>query len=128
MGIEDVNGVPLDGDAVAAAQKIDQQQAVLLDNAVSVVIGTVIRGLSVGAPGVDPAALMNLIAWRVGHVMSNSFRVDDIATMTKLRGDMRKAFTDGLNSVPVTSRLAAPAAPAQDTRAFIDKIRRNGHG
>jgi hypothetical protein len=81
----------------AAASAIEQQ----LDPVVRQVIGTMIRGLLVSAPGIQPHILLNSIARQTGSLLAGAV-TSDLATVLTLRKGMKDAFGNGVAKEKIT--------------------------
>jgi hypothetical protein len=81
----------------AATSAIEQQ----LDPVVRQVVGTVIRGLLVSAPGVPPHLLLNSIARQTGSLLAGAITAD-LATVLSMRKGFKDAFGNGVAREKVT--------------------------
>lgn len=59
------------------------------------VIGTMVRGVMTGTPGVPPHLVLNAISWMTGHIVASSINAD-IATLVAVRRGFRECFEDGI--------------------------------
>ena len=103
----DMNGAgPLDELPRALQPMPIDQMIALLDPAVSQVIGTMVRGLLVSAPGCPPHIILNLIAWKTGHFLADAVKAD-LSALLMLRKGIKEAFDDGIRKTPM-SHIEAP--------------------
>jgi hypothetical protein len=75
-----------------------------LEPGMRAVCGTMVRGLLVSSPGVNPAILLNLIAFHTGNMLAQSLQ-GDIATLHTLREGFREAFKEGIKAAPLIKPL-----------------------
>jgi hypothetical protein len=64
------------------------------------VVGTVLRGLLVSAPGFPPHVVMSVIAWQTGNLMADALQAD-IATAVTLRKLFMDLFCDGVRKAKI---------------------------
>ena len=102
-----------DSEARAVAAEGAKINAALkgLDQPIRQVIGTMMRGLMVSAPGVPPHVLLNAIAWQTGNLMAGAIQ-GDLATVLSLRKGFKDAFADGISK----SAIATPPMPGAATK------------
>ena len=106
----DMNGAgPLDELPRALQPMPIDQMIALLDPAVSQVIGTMVRGLLVSAPGCPPHIILNLIAWKTGHFLADAVKAD-LSALLMLRKGIKEAFDDGIRKTPMHME-ASPMPP-----------------
>jgi hypothetical protein len=89
--------------ATEHAQKIAQ-----LNVAARQVIGVLVRGLMVSAPGVAPIENVCVAAFQYGAILGDCFE-GDLVTILGLRKQMKDAFDKGMNSVTPSQATAPPA-------------------
>jgi hypothetical protein len=77
-----------------------------LSGPVRQVIGTVMRGLLVSAPGYAPHIVMSVIAWQAGNIMAEAMQAD-IASSIQLRKLFMDSFSDGVRK----AKLVQPMGP-----------------
>jgi hypothetical protein len=117
-----MNGAGPPDDLPRAPQQMPIERMIaLLDPAVSQVIGTMVRGLLVSAPGCPPHVILNLIAWKTGHFLADAVKAD-LSALLMLRKGIKDAFDDGIKKTPM-SHIEAPMPPSETTLA--DRLRRN---
>jgi hypothetical protein len=104
------NGAAAVPDADPAATIQAKAQAVL-DAAVRQVLGTVIRGLLVSAPGTQPHVLLNTIARVTGALCAGAVQAD-LQVLFQLRKGFKDAFDEGVKSI----KPQAPPAPMPTQR------------
>lgn len=71
---------------------------------IRVVVGTMVRGLFVALSEAPANVVANMIAWQVANHLGNAFAADDLGTLFALRGDMKKAFEDGIAKAKISPR------------------------
>jgi len=76
------------------------------------VVGTVLRGLLVSAPGVAPHVLLNVVAWQTGNLLAGAIQAE-LTTHFELRKGFKEAFADGIQK----SKMSQPAAGPMPTMA-----------
>lgn len=109
-----INGTKLVGeDDPPAAAPTQAQEATLaaktralLDAQIGQTIGTVVRGILVSAPGVDPRELLSAIARTTGNVCASSV-AGELPAVLMIRKAMKEAFDEGVNKAPVIQPGAA---------------------
>lgn len=98
--MSEINGAQIQPEAKQDDFMALNAQAKALQGPVRIVMGTVIRGLLVSAPGIQPAMVLNVIAWTAGHILASSLK-GDLATLLQIRTALKKAFEEGIKSVSV---------------------------
>ncbi len=98
-----------------AAQPISAEAALsqvekMIDPVVRQVVGTVVRGLLVSAPGVPPHVLLNAIARQTGSLLAGAVTAD-LATVLSLRKGFKDAFAAGVQNEKITQN-PVPQAPS----------------
>ncbi len=66
------------------------------------VIGTMIRGLLVSAPGIAPHVLLSAIAWECGNLVAGAVQ-GDLSTILQLRKSFKNSFDDGVAKAQITT-------------------------
>lgn len=89
-----------------------QESKVALNKACNLVMGTVVRGVMTGAPGVPPDEVLGTMVFQLGAVLSTSLQ-GDLVTLLKLRKTLKDSFEKGLAAVPPKQ---APVPPDAATR------------
>jgi len=74
---------------------------------VRIVMGTMVRGLLISSPGVQPHIVMNAIAWQIGNMLASSIQSDNLPALLQLR----KGFTDAFNDGMAKGKIIAPEMP-----------------
>lgn len=74
------------------------------------VLGVLIRGLMVSAPGVPPEVLVNAIARQTGALLATSI-TGDLSSVLGVRKGFKDAFADGVAKTPVLPAVPPVAAP-----------------
>ena len=64
------------------------------------VIGVMMRGLLVSAPGIAPHMILTTIAWEMGNLMAEALQAD-IASTVQLRKLFLDSFADGVRKAPL---------------------------
>lgn len=82
-----------------------------LNGPTKLVIGTMIRGLQVSAPGIEPAAILHVIAWHTGNLLASAVQGDPLVN-AQARNGFRDAFEDGMKKAPTPSSIMRPGARA----------------
>lgn len=72
----------------------------MIGPAVGQVIGTMIRGLLVSAPGVPPHVLLHAIAWQTGNMLASTIQAD-LSTLLSMRKSFKEAFHDGVTKAKI---------------------------
>lgn len=108
-------------DDKTAAQPITPAAALsqlekMIDPVVRQVVGTVVRGLLVSAPGVPPHVLLNVIARQTGSLLAGALTAD-LATVLQLRKGFKDAFAAGVQN----EKIQQNPIPQQPTMAVARK-------
>lgn len=90
---------------VATAAQIEA-----LTPGVKQVVGTMMRGLMVSAPGVPPHLLLSVFCWQCGNLCGEAL-VGDIASMIEIRNTFRESFLDGLQKAKLVQPIRPGAMP-----------------
>ena len=101
----DGNGNPSPGQLAQQGPTTEQmaataEQFAALAPPVRQVIGTVLRGLLVSAPGIPPHIIMSVVAWQAGNLMAEALQAD-IATAIQLRKLFNDSFADGVRKAKI---------------------------
>lgn len=108
----EMNGKTEDPRAAVAA--VNQVQApnpqMVLDAQVRQLLGILLRGLLVSAPGVQPHDLLNSVSRQTGSLVAGSLQ-GDLATMLRVRKGFKDAFAEGVQGVPIQQPGQAPEPP-----------------
>ena len=119
-------------DDKTAAQQITPAAALsqlekMIDPVVRQVVGTVVRGLLVSAPGVPPHVLLNVIARQTGSLLAGALTAD-LATVTAAPEGLGKdAFAAGVQNEKIQQNPIPQAADdEQVARKCFDPCRRAG--
>lgn len=86
--------------AVETPKDAAQRARDLLDAQVRLIVGTVIRGLLVSAPGVQPVDLLNSICRETGNLVAGAVN-GDIAAVLNIRSGFKKNFEFGVKKAPL---------------------------
>lgn len=90
---------------VAAANKLLGEMQPTIKTA----IGTTIRGLLISFPGVQPAAVLSMVAYETGNLLAGAV-MGDIVAVAQLRKGFKTAFEEGVQKAPIKP-LPAGAGP-----------------
>ena len=64
------------------------------------VLGTMIRGLLVSAPGIAPHVILSVVAWQAGNLIGEALNAD-IASAIQLRKMFIDSFSDGVRKAKI---------------------------
>ena len=84
-----------------------QKAEAVLDAQVRQVMGVMLRGLMVSAPGIDPATLLRSTARAMASLMCEAI-TGDLVPVLQVRAGFRKAFEETLKRMPVKQNLEMP--------------------
>lgn len=108
--------------APGAAPTIEQA-VTQLDPLLTAIIGTMIRGILVSAPGLPAHLLMSMIALKAGSTLASAVQAD-LTTLLTIRKNLKDAFDKGVKSAP----MSQPAGQMPPDQAELAKaMLRNGH-
>lgn len=108
--MSEINGTDV---AAAGAQQAKaagdhQQRLAKVNVAARQVLGVVVRGMMVSAPGVEPIDTVCATAFQMGALLGDAFE-GDLVTILGLRKQIKDAFDKGMNSAK--PKQAAPPPP-----------------
>jgi hypothetical protein len=101
--------VPDVGSAEQAAIAVSKVEAAI-EPAVRQVVGTVLRGILVSAPGVPAHMLLNAVARVTGNLLADSL-AGDLQTLLRLRKGFKDAFAEGVQAAKPRPAPEQPPAP-----------------
>jgi hypothetical protein len=103
-----VNGGP-DGAGLPSIEQdtsVQTQMFAKVQEGINPIIGTMIRGLIVSAPGVPTHVLLNMIAWTTGNFLASALQAD-ITTLIQMRKGFKDCFDDGIRK----AKMVQPPMP-----------------
>lgn len=98
-------------DAATAASKVEAA----IEPAIRQVIGTMVRGLLVSAPGIPAHMVLNAVARQTGNLLADAL-AGDLSTLLRIRKGFKDAFAEGVQVAK--PRPAPEQAPAPQTSAI----------
>lgn len=84
-----------------------------IDAQISQIMGIIVRGVLVSAPGVPHHLLLNSIARTTGKLLAMAVTGNTIEMSAKARRDFQDSFRDGLSKVSILQPATANVNPPQ---------------
>jgi hypothetical protein len=88
----------------------------MIQGAIRQVMGVTILGMRSTFTGINPQALLNMIAWQTGNLLAGMFQAD-LAPTLMIRKGIIEAFTDGVKKsqiLPPPGGVPLPPLPKKN--------------